>query len=219
MTTQATRAIRVLVADDHTMVRVGIISMLGAVSKWAPCVVEEADTAEVAVEMARGGEYDVVLMDYQLPGTGGDRATRLIVESCPGTCVLGLSNYGERSYVERMIGAGARGYVLKNIEPDTLFTAIRTVMAGKPYYSNEVALQWMGAGMRSWGRDPLERLTRREKEVFQWALSGLRDAEIARRMFLSRRTVEKHRQNLMLKLGARNAMELVLVAQRMGMNI
>lgn len=211
--------IRVLVADDHPMVRAGIRVMLSVASRRAACEVDEAETTEEALEKVDRYGYDVVLMDYTLPGIGGDKATRLILERRPAVCVLGLSNYVDRVYVERMVQAGARGYVVKSIEADTLYTAIRTVLAGKPYYSNEVALQWMGSAMYPRVRDPMDGLTRQEREVIRLVLTGLRDKEIAARMFLSPRTIEKHRHNGMLKLGARNAVELVRAAVRMGMNI
>jgi len=201
------------------MVRAGIRKMLSETSGRAPCEVDEADTTEDAVEMTLRVGYDVVLMDYNMPGIGGDKATRQILERRPEACILGLSNYEDRTYVERMIQAGARGYIVKSIEADTLYGAIRTVMSGKPYYSNEVALQWMGAGMFPRTRDPMDRLTSREREVFRLVLTGLNDREIGAKMFLSPRTVEKHRHNSMAKLGAHNAVELVLVAQRMGMKI
>lgn len=214
-----TNVIRVLVADDHPPIRTGIQSMLAVSARGRPCVVEEAETTEDAVDMVTAGDYNVVLMDYSLPGIGGDKATRLILERRPETFVVGLSNYIDRLYVERMVKAGARGYIAKSIGADALYSAIRTVMAGKPYYSNEVALQWMGSAMFPRQGDPVERLTRQEKAVLQLVLSGLRDKDIAARMFLSPRTIEKHRHNGMAKLGAHNAVELVQAALRLGLNI
>jgi len=109
------------------------------------------------------------------------------------------------------------GYILKNVEPDTLLSAIRTVMNGKRFYSNEIALKWMDSSMSARTRTLLDRLTTREKEVFRQILTGLHDREIAERLFLSKRTIDKHRQNLMAKLGAHNAVELVQAAVTMGM--
>jgi len=102
-----------------------------------------------------------------------------------------------------MVQAGARGYVLKNIEPDTLAVAIRTVFAGKAFYSNEIAMQWIALSRAQERPDPLERLTTREREVLRQILAGSRDKEIAAQLFISKRTVDKHRQNLMAKLGVR----------------
>ena len=94
--------------------------------------------------------------------------------------------------------------------------AIKTVLGGKPFYSNEVALQWMEGSLFPRAVEPFERLTAREREVFKQILAGLKDREIADRMFLSKRTVDKHRQNLMAKLGVRNAIELVHLAAKWG---
>jgi len=207
----------VLVADDHRMVRVGVRAMLSLSSVGMLCIVDEAETTEKVMEMVERTSYDIILMDYRLPGIGGEKATELILKRHPALCVLALSIYEERSYVERMIQAGARGYLLKNVEPDTLVTAIRSVLAGTPYYSNEIALKWMDARMNPLRPGPLDRLTDREKEVFRLVLEGLRDWEIAARMFISKRTVDKHRQNLMRKMDVRNAVELAQAAIRWGM--
>ena len=168
------------------------------------------------MEMVDVNPCHVLLMDYNLPGRGGAKATELILKKHSGIRVLGLSNYENRSYVEQMVQAGARGYVLKNIEPDTLAVAIRTVFAGKAFYSNEIAMQWIALSRAQERPDPLERLTTREREVLRQILAGSRDKEIAAQLFISKRTVDKHRQNLMAKLGVRNAVELVQAAMRMG---
>lgn len=162
-------------------------------------------------------EYDVILMDYDFPDLGGVRTTQLILQLKPKAYILGLSVYEDRACVQRMIQVGARGYLLKNVEPDMLVFALRTVMAGKRYYSNEIALRWMDARLAGQEPGPLDGLTAREKEVFRQILAGLPDREIAQRLFVSKRTIDKHRQNLMAKLGAHNAVELVQAAGMMGM--
>jgi len=201
--------IRVLVADDHRVLRAGVKAYLSLSSSGLRCVVDEAETVEEALVMSGLEVYDVILMDYDFPREGGARATELIMARHPRARVLCLSMYDERSYVRRMVQAGARGYVLKNIAPDTLVQAIRTVMAGKRFYSNEIAIQWMDQGVVPESSRPQPRLTSREKEVLKGILSGLRDREIAQRLYISVRTVDKHRENIRLKLGARNAVELV----------
>ena len=218
MALNQTNAIRVLVADDHPPIRAGIRSMLTGVSRVLPCLVEEAGTTEDAYELVDRAPFDVVLMDYNIPGTGGDKATRLILARRPDARVLALSNYTDRAYVKRMVEAGARGYVAKTIEADALYGAIRTVLSDKPYYSSEVAVQWMGADMFAFGRNVADALTRQEREVIRLVLAGKRDKEIGAKMFLSPRTIEKHRHNAMAKLGAHNAVDLVQAATRLGLN-
>jgi DNA-binding NarL/FixJ family response regulator len=118
-----------------------------------------------------------------------------------------------------MLDAGAHGYVDKSIEADELYSAIRTVLSGKPYYSSGVSLHWMGSSMYPRVRDPLEKLTPHEMEVLKLVLTGLSDKEIASKLYRSPRTIEKHRHNGMLKLGVHNLAELVLTAVRLGMSI
>lgn len=199
------------------MVRAGVREMLAVSTAGLRYELREAGSTEEAMALTDRELFDVILMDCNLPGLGGVKATELILGRHPGTCVLGLSSYADRGNVERMVRAGALGYLLKNVEPDTLVTAIRSVLAGRPFYSNEIALKWMKGLVLPGTVGPLERLTAREKEVFGGILSGLRDWEIAGRLYISKRTVDKHRQNLMAKLGARNAVELVQAGQRLGM--
>jgi two-component system invasion response regulator UvrY len=217
MASEQKKAIKLLVADDHRIIRAGVRAMLSLSSTGMSVDLDEAETTEEAMEMVKAGRYDVILMDYQLPGRGGAKATEMICKKHPEVRVLGLSNYDERTYVEKMMQAGAMGYVLKNIEPDTLISAIRSVIGGRPFYSNEIAIRLMDSRMLPQLRGPLDRLTPREKEIFRLIMAGLRDGEIAQRTFIAKWTVDKHRQNLMGKLGAHNAAELVHAGIRLGL--
>ena len=209
--------IKILVADDHPMVRAGIRTLLSAVSSRVRCVVEEAETTEEAVGKVRGNVYDVVLMDYQFPKDGGPKATESLMRVYPQACVLGLSTFENKAYVERMVRAGARGYLLKNVDPDTLLFAIRTVMSGRRYYSNEIALQWLDPRLAPKAPGRMDELTDKEREVFREIVEGLSNRQIADKLCLSKRTVDTHRQNLMAKLGTHSAVELMRVAASMGM--
>jgi DNA-binding NarL/FixJ family response regulator len=192
--------------------------MLSEVRSYYRFEVEEAENSEETIAKVMSGDYDVVLMDYVLPGLGGHKTTEIILSRSPGVAVLGISYYDERSYVDRMVGAGAKGYILKNIEPDTLACAIKTVMGGKFFYSNEIALKLLETKpIRPIKVDALALLTPREKEVFRAIMGGMLDREIAEQLCIGKRTVDKHRQHLMAKLGARNAIELVQAGVRMGM--
>lgn len=157
------------------MVRMGIRALLSLSSVKLSVSIHEAGTTEEAINKSTANCYDVILMDYHLPGGGGPKATKLILNKRPETCVLALSNYDEISYVKRMMGAGARGYILKNIEPDTLVTAIRTVLRGTLFYSNEIALKLLElAGIRA----ARNRLTTREKVIFRLIIQRMIDREI-----------------------------------------
>jgi DNA-binding NarL/FixJ family response regulator len=216
MLVQRNRPLRVLVADHHGIVRAGIKGMLLESRPGLRFELGEASTSEEALESVHNGKYDVVLLDYGLLGRGGIKTTELILQRSPGMAVLGLMGQVERSAVEKLVKAGARGCVLTTIERDTLVEAIRTVADGRQFFSNAIALCLLepGAAARP---DPGERLTIREREVLRGILSGWRSSEVAARMGISKRTVDKHRQHVNAKLGVRNMIELVQAGVRMGL--
>ena len=216
MCARVTPPVRVLIADHHRIVRIGVRIMLSELSTWQRYEVEEAETTEEAIYKVLNGDIQVVLMDYHLPGRGAPKATQIILARKPAVFVIGLSNSDDPGFAEQMIAAGGKGLILKNIEEDTLLVAIRTVISGKFFYSNEVALRMLEPRTQP-PLSPLDRLTTREREVLIAILGGLKDREIGGRMGISKRTVDKHRQNMMSKIGARNAVELVQTALRLGL--
>lgn len=207
--------VRVLIADDHRMIRAGIRAMLSLTTTQVRCELDEAETTEQAMDKADRLPFDVILMDVHLPGRGGVKATELILRRHPAVRILGLSSYDELTYVEKMLNAGARGYLLKNVEPDTLVSAIRSVMEGKRFFSNEIGLKLMDPRLNPSSPSPLERLTAREKEILGQILAGFTDREIGARLSVSKRTVDKHRQHIMRKLAVRNAVELAEAGLRL----
>ncbi|MDO6431541.1 response regulator transcription factor [Flavitalea sp. BT771] len=215
MRVRDSQIMHVLVADQHRIVRAGIKSLLSETGSWQQFQVDEAESTEEAIAMVCSGEYGVVLMEYGLPGRGGIKATEILMARRPGTCILILTDMDDGSQAERIIRAGARGVILKNIGLDTLVFAIRTVMTGKQFYSNEIAIRLLER--KGGPQDPLERLTAREKEVFKAILEGLGGEEIAARMHIHKRTVDKHRQHINYKLGIRTPLELVQVGLRLGL--
>jgi len=189
--------------------------MLSLSSVELPVSIDEVETTEQAIDKSTANRYNVILMDCHLPGRGGPKAMKLILKKRPEARILALSSNNERSSVKRMMDAGAWGYmyILKNIEPGTLVTAIRTVLSGKHFYSNEIAFKLLEpAG----SRPVLNRLTDRERQIFRLILQGMIDREIAGELGIAKQTVDKHRENLRKKLGARNALELVQAGIRMG---
>jgi DNA-binding NarL/FixJ family response regulator len=199
------------------MIRAGVHAILATATARLDYIIDEADTTEAAIQKAALTHYDVILMDFQLPAIGGDKATRIILDKDPTTPVLAVSTFGERVHVHCMLEAGASGYVLKNVEPDTLVTAIKTVIAGKKFYSNEVSLLLLEQHRFQPIEDPLERLTSRERELFRLTLSGLGTEELAARMGIGPRTVDKHRQHLKAKLGVRRTLDLYPLGQKLGL--
>lgn len=140
----------------------------------------------------------------------------MIVSRWPNTCVIAMADSDDGIRAERIVRVGAKGCILRNVGLDTLVFAIRTVMSGGRFYSNEIAQQLLGRRADSI-QDPLGRLTAREKQVFISILKGLGDREIGAQMGISKRTVDKHRQHINYKLGTRTPLELVQAGLRLGL--
>jgi two-component system, NarL family, response regulator NreC len=212
-----TAPVRVLVADSHRILRIGLQVMLQEMSSRQRFEIEEAETTEEAMTKILASDIHVVVMDYHLPGRGGPKATELILARRPGICILGWSYHAERTHAEQMIHAGAKGYILKNIEQETLLSAIQTVLGGKLFYSNEVAQRMLEPVTVQPVEDKMTRLSRREREVFGLVLEGLQSKEVAEQLRISIRTVDKHKEHIISKLGVRNALGLVQAGLRMGL--
>ena len=210
--------IRVLVVDDHTIVRDGISALL-ALSGDIEVVGEAANGAE-ALKVIKQLHPDVVLMDMSMPIMGGLEATRRICREYPGTRVLILTQYDDKEYVLPTIEAGASGFISKVAASSELATGIRSIYQGDSYLSPSVArflVEDFRRGVsRHISRDPYEQLTDREREVLKLVAEGYTTQEIADMLVISPKTVEGHKTNLMAKLGLRNRVELVKYALRKG---
>jgi DNA-binding NarL/FixJ family response regulator len=211
------RIIDLLIVDDHQMIRDGIKVMLDAPNKYYRFKIEEAESGEEAVQKAIYKYFDVVIIDYHLPGINGAAATEDILRYKPGIKILALSNYDEVSYADSMITAGAKGYILKNIEPAQLLNAIRTILSGKTFYSNEVAIKILEASQNNGVTIAKSKhtLTPREIEVLKLIYQEKKNAQIANELCISKRTVDTHRQNLLLKLQAKNTVGLIKSAYKL----
>lgn len=203
-------SLRVLLVEDHTIVREGLRAMLALQSDLE--VVGEAADGKVAVTLAKDLSPDVVVMDLSLPGLNGVDATAAIVAACPSTRVLVLSMYGGPEHVRPAVRAGASGYLVKGTGVSELVSGIRAVAKGEPWFSHGIAAILLrdadgGAGS----------LTPREREVLRYVAEGLSSAEIARTLDLSVKTVESHRSRIMTKLDVTNAAGLVREAIRLGL--
>lgn len=205
------RAIRVLLVDDHRMLRTGLRLILDA-SDLIECV-GEAATAEEAVRACETADPDVVVMDVAMPGMGGLQGTREVLRRCPGTAVVILSMHGSADDVRTAFGNGAQGYLLKTAADAELVDAIRSVAAGERYLHPS-----LGAALAQPAPpDPLAGLTEREREVLQLLALGYGNQEIATRLHLSPRTVETHRANMMSKLGLATRADIVRMALTAGL--
>ena len=210
----ATKTVRLLIVDDHQMVRDGIRIMLETKENFLRFEIDEAENGEVAIQKVLKKGYDIVLMDYQLPGMNGTETLQQLRLYKKDLKVLALSNYDEFSYVKSMVSHGANGYILKNIDPSQLLQAITSVLAGTPYYSNEVALKLIDSAKypEKEEQDSRGGLSKREIEVLRMIALEMTNDEIARSLFISKRTVDSHRQNLIKKLQVKNTAGLIKVA-------
>ncbi len=205
---------RVLLADDHGLVRQGFRMILAAESDME--IVGEAADGREAVEMAERLHPDVVVMDVAMPGLNGIEATRRLSESTPRTRILALSMHKDSVYVREILRAGARGYLLKDAFDSDLLGAVRAVARGEGYLSPAVSDAVL-SDYRKHVSDPLDLLSPREREVLQMLAEGKTNKEIASLLKLSVYTVEAHRGRIMEKLNLHSIGELVRFAVRSGM--
>jgi DNA-binding NarL/FixJ family response regulator len=207
--------IRVLIADDHTIVRQGLVGILKA-SPDMEVVAEAADGSE-AVEKSLKTKPDVVVLDVSMPRLSGIEAARRIHEALPAARILVLTMHDDEEYILKMVRAGASGYLLKDGAASELLAGIRNLKAGKTHYGPHAAKALEEAFARdrpSEPADPYERLTDREREVFQLVVEGKTNAEIGELLFISAKTVDNHRTRLMEKLGLHSAAEVIRYAAR-----
>jgi two-component system nitrate/nitrite response regulator NarL len=206
------KKIKVLIVDDHQMVRDGIRSMLDSKVENYNFVVTEASSGEDAVAKSQKYDYDIILMDYQLPVLNGAETVYKILIYKPESKILALSNYDEYSYVKNIIDAGAKGYVLKNIGPSELIKAIETILSGKNYFTNDVAVKLINVNENRALKFGKNHITKREIEVLKLIAKELSNKEIASRLKIEKRTVDSHRQSLLKKFKAKNGISLVKLA-------
>ncbi|MFL6464191.1 MAG: response regulator [Bryobacteraceae bacterium] len=208
------RAINILLADDHTIVRQGLKLILSAHSDLH--VVGEAANGKEAVELAAKLKPDIVLLDVAMPELNGIEATRKMVEANSRLRVLVLSMHKEAVYVREILRAGARGYILKDAIDTELLNAVRSVARGDGYISPAVS----GALLNDYRKDvtdPVDLLSPREREVLQLIAEGKTNKEVATKLNLSVYTVDSHRGKIMEKLNLHSTGELVRFALKRGL--
>ena len=208
------RAIRVLLADDHTIVRQGLKLILAAQPDFE--VVGEAANGREAADLAEKLRPDIVLMDVQMPELNGIEATRRMVAANSRIRVLVLSMHKEALYVREVLKAGARGYILKDAIDTELLSAMRSVARGDGYISPGVSSALL-TDYREQSSNPLDTLSTREREVLQLIAEGKTNKEVATKLNLSVYTVDSHRGKIMEKLNLHSAGELVRFAMKNGL--
>ena len=206
--------IRILLADDHAVVRQGFKMILAAQTDME--IVGEAGNGREAVELAESLRPDVVVMDVAMPELNGIEATRRLAASTPRTRVLALSMHKDSVYVREILRAGARGYLLKDAIAGDLLSAVRAVAQGEGYISPGVSDAVLN-DYRKHVTDPIDLLSSREREVLQMIAEGKTNKEIASVLNLSVYTVDAHRGRIMEKLNLHSVNELVRFAVRNGL--
>lgn len=207
------KTVRILVADDHEVVRQGLRRLLEARPGWEIC--GEAGTGREAVEKAKQLKPDVVVLDYSMPGLNGAEATRQILERVPRTEVLILTMHGAEQLIREALEAGARGYVLKSDASRDLISAVLALVEHKAFLSSSASGQVLDRYLRTPQTPTLQQvLTPREREIVQLVAEGKTNKEVAVTLKISTKTVEAHRANMMHKLGLSSVSELVRFAIR-----
>jgi DNA-binding NarL/FixJ family response regulator len=208
----------IVLADDHAIIRQGLRGLLETEADFQ--VVAEAGDGPSAIQAVDMHKPDVIILDISMPGLNGLDVAQRISKHHPDTRVIILSMHTNESFVLKAIRNGASGYVLKASSSDDLVVAIHKVMAGDVYFSAPISQRalalYVEKARSQTADDPYESLTDREREVLQLSAEGFTAAEIAEKLFLSSRTVEMHRSNLMAKLDLRNQSELIRYAFTQG---
>jgi len=207
--------IKILLVDDHQLVRAGLRSILDNAGDMT--VVGEASDGDEALGMARGVEFDVVLMDIHMPeGMGGIEATRRLLRQAPGARIIALSQMSDDPLPAQLQQAGAIGYLTKGCPAKEMLDAIRAVHRGMPYVDAQLAQRRMVKTWRGTASTPFEQLSPREMQVTLMILDGRRNKDIAESLSLSEKTVSTYRQRIYEKLGVGTDVELTRLAFRHG---
>lgn len=195
-----------MLVDDHRLFRSGLKYILEATGKYV--VLAEASNGIEFLELLKTVTPDLVIMDINMPVMNGLAASRLALENSPAIKILILTMYGDRDIYQTLLDMGIKGYVLKDADNEELLLAIQKVLAGDSYFSQELLLNVIRESMTA---APVV-LSTREKEVLTLIAEGLSNHEIAGRLKLSQRTVERHRTNLLEKTGSKNSVRLIIYA-------
>ena len=207
-------SIKILIIDDHKIVRDGIKLYLENNPKYE--IIGESNDGYEALNILKQKKANLVLMDINMQGMDGIETTQKVLQLDPGLKVIALTMYNDYQHIKAMMDAGASGYLLKNCDESELQKAVEAVIADDIYYSKEVAQTVMNnlAKRKTRGNSDgvATPLTPREKEVYKLILEEYTNQEIADKLFISVRTVEVHKRNLLEKTGAKNTTGLVLYA-------
>lgn len=205
---------KIILVDDHTLFRNGLRTLLGAIEGFS-VVAEYSDGAEF-VGNFQDTDADVVLLDIEMPRMNGIEAAREAIRIRPDLKIITLSMYGDEDYYFKMVSLGVKGFILKNSEIKEVVMAIGAVMDGGSYFSQELLFNLVSSLKSTPSaeaqEDASEQLSQREREILLHICRGESNNEIADALFISKRTVDNHRSNIMAKTGCKNTANLVVYA-------
>ena len=205
--------IRIALVDDHSLFRRGLKVLLASHADFE--VVAEASSGEEFLGLLDTARPDVVFMDYSMGGISGAETTERALERMPELKVISLTMFGDNAYYSRMATSGAKGFLLKDSSIDEVIEAMETVVAGGSYFSPQL-LQTIARNIHSPLTSDDDPISEREKEILVAICRGVSNQEIADELYISKRTVDKHRANILEKTGCKNTAALVIYAIKMG---
>ncbi len=202
--------IKVLIVDDHALVRMGISRLLNDLPDMS--VVGEAENGDVALSLVKSKQPDVILLDMKMPGMDGWEVIRRLKKTNPNVKIIAVTALCNNTLPTRILQLGAVGYLTKESGAEEMASAVRKVYKGERYLSAEVAQQIAIGSLESSGRTIFEKLSEREMQVMMMVTSGMTVQEVSDTLFLSTKTVNGYRYRLFEKLGVRNDVELTYLA-------
>lgn len=208
------RTARIVIADDHEMVRRGLVATLADVERWT--VVAQADNGRDAAQLVATHKPDIAILDLSMPELNGLDATRRILEARPETCVLILTAHESEQLVREVLSAGARGYVLKSDAGRILVRAVEALLEGQTFFTSKVARLVLEGYLKGGAETPqtAQTLSPREREIVQLLAEGASNKDVARALGISVKTAETHRSNIMRKMQFASLSDLVKYAVR-----
>lgn len=202
---------KILLVDDHTLFRNGLKLLIDTIPGYK--VTGEASSGKEFLEKVRKEHFDIVLMDIEMPGLNGIEATKRALQINENLKIITLTMYGEEEYFDQMVQAGAKGFLLKNSDLQEVKSAIKIVYEGGTYYSQELMQNMLKNLKQVKAAKTAEmEFSEREMEILHLICKGCSNQEIGDQLFISKRTVEKHRANLLFKTDSKNTAELVIYA-------
>ncbi len=203
--------IRIFIVDDHEIFRNGLKLVFSKNEEIE--IVGEAGSGEEFLSLMETTDFDVVLMDIKMKGMNGIETSGLAIRKCPEIKVLVLSTFGEEEFLHEIINVGAKGFLLKNVNKDTIFGAIKQVYQGHNYFSPELLPFFTNKYLNQNNNISDEvLLTKREREILQLIAKGYSNSEISEKLFISKRTVDSHKNSLISKTGSKNIVSLLIYA-------